>query len=262
MSQIDKLPVHGEPFPGKIELPIINSPLAKNTLPTNIAPVVKTEQIVTTEPIAKTEPIGKTEPVKKNDAPRGTPSHPRLAAAHYSSLANRDWVHDLYEPDGLDRSRSRNFKPKYGEEFDREQRLAQAERVARHAQLSRDERLPREGDFYRPNEAKYAESSRRGEPSKSESLLLKGTRESYGRLSRPELETNNPPRPSASDSKYESQAQLILKKTAEFGYARPHVDQVFKEESARIAGLHPNKSSDWQKWAVEWAVWSRFCEFS
>lgn len=186
-------------------------------------PTVKTESVRRSLP-TKTEPVVKSEPTVKTGSVRKIEvfneiPQKRYARVDHSSLANRDWVHDRY-----------------------------------------DERLSREGDFYRPNESKRAESSRRGGPSRSDSWLPeKSSREDYGRLSPQNLEISNPTRSSTSDSFYESQAHLIMKNTAALSIPPDVVQKALDDERARIKTSHPNKSSDWQKWATEWAVWSRFC---
>jgi hypothetical protein len=266
MVSINKLLVPGEPFPGLNQIPttaldLINNhskkpePIASVQPTATIQPALKTEPIMSpvvkvesatnaqtilnVKPVVKTETIIKAEPVRKIVAPRETAIQ-RTAGANYSRSADQDWVHDLYEGD-------RSYS---------QQDLSRGSTLARHRESTRDERsiqaerLLRERGHYRPNTVKTSESSRRGEPSKSESSLLQDTKEHYGRLSRPDLDAMNPTKLSSSGSAYQSQEQLILKNTAAFGIARRTVEEAFEKERARVRASFPNKSSDWRKWAV------------
>ncbi|KUJ08809.1 uncharacterized protein LY89DRAFT_326710 [Mollisia scopiformis] len=109
----------GEPFPGKIQLPIlVTSTMAKSA--TEIEPGTKAEPVIKTEPLVDTTNRRSTRIV--------TPSNSRT---------DQDWVHDRYDSDI-------------------EERLPRGEDLYRPGYTDKAKpndsslRLPREADYYRP----------------------------------------------------------------------------------------------------------------
>ena len=244
MIYTDKLLVPSEPFPGKLAIPLADVTATKNNPPkkpehvTFTQPVAAIQPATSAKPTVKVEPVLKVEPATKSE-PIWNIVTPRGSALHRSD--NRDWLHDLYDGDRT---------------------LGRAERSTGDYWPSRVGGPAREGDFYRPSVARNSENSKPGEQSKPKSLPFEETREHYGRLSRPDLDAVHPTKSSSSDSKYDSQERLIWKNTAAFGVSRLSVAKAFQEEGVKVKTSYPAKGSDWQKWATEWAVWSRFCQLS
>ncbi|KAE8448489.1 hypothetical protein EG329_009370 [Mollisiaceae sp. DMI_Dod_QoI] len=171
----------GDPFPGKIGLPVFPTPLPQSS------------------PLIKTEPGIKTEPMSEI-----TNSGSASVTLQGGDLTVRDWVHDRFDSDHVEKLQARG------------------------------------DDLYRPT-----------------------YNENFGRLSRPVFETPKLPnfRSSArSGTVYVSQSHVIRGKAEAHGIDRHKLEKAFEEKTAFVETNHQNKSHDWQKWAIEAAVWARFFE--